>query len=76
MAKKGKNIYVPHVVIDELHDIMRENEIGIKSVACRKMVKYARIGREVERITRLDWSRARDRIPVDKKRKRKTMRLF
>lgn len=57
MAKKGRMRYVPPVVIDEIEDIKREDEIEKGSEAFHKMVKYARVGREVKRMATLDWRR-------------------
>jgi len=59
MARRGNLNYVPRVVIDEYEDIMREKEIRKKHEGYRKMVEYCRVGREVERIVKLDWSKKR-----------------
>jgi len=75
VVKKGKVVYIPPVVIDELEDIKREDEIHTGSEAFKKMVKYARVGREVKRMATLDFSRAVSRPSLDlfgnkKKKKR------
>lgn len=48
--KNGRMIYVPHLVIEELETIKKDDEIIIGSDAFRKMVGYSRIGREMEKI--------------------------
>ena len=53
----GKYKYVPSVVIEELDDIKRCDHIQKDCLAMRKIVEHSRIGREVERIARLDFSR-------------------
>jgi|TARA_Y100000310_G_scaffold337002_1_gene422971 hypothetical protein len=69
--KKGRIKYCPFVVIDEIEDIKREDDITIDAEAMRKLVKYARVGRESKRMMSLDWSRSIPRIPVDPNIKRK-----
>lgn len=65
VKKKGRIKYCPYVVIDEIEDIKREDEISIDAEAMRKLVKYARVGRESKRMMSLDWSKSIPRIPVD-----------
>ena len=43
-------MYVPPVVIDELKDISREDDLLFGAEAFRKMVKYTRVGREANRL--------------------------
>ena len=69
MAKKGRMVYVPSIVIDEIEDIKQEEDIIIGSEAFRKLVKHARIGREVDRLRRLDF-RKKPLIDSFKKKKR------
>lgn len=58
-------MWLPPVIIDEMDDIKREDDL-IKNVeAFNKMVKYCRIGREMKRLNRFDFSRAVPRIPVE-----------
>lgn len=57
MAKKGRMVYVPSIVIEEVEDIKREDDIFQGVEAMRRLVKYARVGREVNRMRNLDWSR-------------------
>lgn len=59
--RRGKNQYVPFIVIDELADIKREDSLNANAEAYRKLVKYARVGREVKRIATLDFTRAKPR---------------
>jgi len=65
MAKRGTMKYVPVVVIEEVGDIMREDDIIQSSEAFRKLVKYARVGREVNRMWRLDFSRKQKMPTLD-----------
>lgn len=52
---KGKNKYLPSIVINELDDIKLEHNIKADSIAMGKMVKYTRVGRELERIKNLNF---------------------
>lgn len=54
---KGKMIYIPAILLDEILDLMREEDIESRAEACLKLTKYARVGREINRIRRLDWSK-------------------
>lgn len=58
-------MWLPPVIIDEINDIQREEELTVKTEAMRKLVKYARVGREVNRMRRLNWSKAVPRKPVE-----------
>jgi len=59
-------MYVPPVVIDEIDDLRREDgDIIFGSEAFRKLVSYARVGREVNRLKRLDWSKYKPLPPID-----------
>lgn len=55
MTKKGRMVYAPSVVIDEVEDVMRDHDIHRRDEAFRKMVEYSKVGREMERIMTLDW---------------------
>lgn len=57
MAKKGSNKYVPRVALEEIRDVMRENDLNSQSEGWRKMVNYCQVGREIERIKNLNWSK-------------------
>lgn len=66
--KRGRMIYVPHDVLDEIDQIMQHREIEQRAEAMNEMVKYSQVGREAERILKLDFS---DTIfPFFKKRKK------
>jgi hypothetical protein len=65
MAKHGKMAWFPAVVIDELEDIKREDDISDHSEAVKKLVKYARVGRETKRLATFDFSKSIPRIPID-----------
>ena len=58
-------MYIPPVVIDEIKDLKREDEIHANSEAFRKMVKYTRVGREVKRLAKFDFRKSVPRIPVE-----------
>lgn len=86
-SKSGRVMYIPLVVIDELEDLMREDEITTQVEGFHKLIKYTRVGREVNRMRTLDFSKKRvlpsvDSYPSPKKRKRKSdpfdfnLRLF
>ena len=63
--KKGRMIYVPPVIIDEVQDIQREDDIESRPEAFRHLVKYARVGREIKRVAKLDFSKSIKRPPVE-----------
>jgi metal-responsive CopG/Arc/MetJ family transcriptional regulator len=73
MSKNGRIIYVPHEMVVELDDLMEEKKINKKSVAIRKLTKYARVGREVERIKKLDfgWLPTKNFEVIPKKKKKR-----
>ena len=49
--------WYPKLMLDELDDIMKEQRMPTKADAKREMVKYARVGREVDKLRRGDFSR-------------------
>jgi len=63
-TKKGRLMYCPSSVIDELESIRYDKELDKKCEAFRKMVKYSQVGREMEKISKLQFG----------KKKRKEMR--
>jgi len=65
ISRKGKIMYVPPVVLTELNDIMRENKVPNKADAFKEMTKYARVGRETERLMRLDFRKAGKLPPIN-----------
>lgn len=46
-------MWTPAVVLDEVSDIRQVDGIDSHAEAMRKMVKYARVGREVNQMARL-----------------------
>lgn len=58
-------MWIPAVVLDEIEDIRREDDIHSHAEAMRKMVKYTRVGRETKRIMTLDFSKSIKRRPVE-----------
>jgi hypothetical protein len=48
--KKGRMMYVPPVVIEELEDLQMEHHEDKRALAFEKMADYARVGRETERL--------------------------
>lgn len=50
MAQKGRMIYVPPIVLDELFKIKQEEGIGKNAKAFDKMVSYSKVGREAKKI--------------------------
>lgn len=47
-------MYVPESVVFEAEKIMSETNIKTRSDAFEEMAKYSRVGREVDKIGRLD----------------------
>jgi hypothetical protein len=68
--KRGIYCYVPPIVLDELKDIRREDRLdGAERARWRteaffRLVGYARQGREVQRLMRLDFSRSVPQPPL------------
>lgn len=50
MKKKGKMVYVPPSVMEEVDKIKKESDLVIGTEAFRKMAKYSQLGREMEKI--------------------------
>jgi hypothetical protein len=50
MGTKGRIIYVPPSVIEELDCIQRRKKLKRKADALKEMVKYSKAGREIERV--------------------------
>jgi len=65
MRQKGRPMWVPPVVIDELEDVKREDGLESSAEAFKHLVKHARIGREVNRMKRFDWSKAKELQPIN-----------
>lgn len=49
---RGRMVYVPPVIIEELESIKEDHSLIKNTEAYRKMVKYSRLGREFEKIRR------------------------
>jgi hypothetical protein len=56
-AKRGRMIYVPPVIVDEVKSIQSEDNIVSRPEAFRSLAKYARVGRETKRLMRLDFKK-------------------
>lgn len=54
---KGKRLYLPAMVVKEMEDIKEEDNIEQTCIAFRELVKYARVGREINRWMKLDMRR-------------------
>jgi len=64
MLSKGRIVYVPSILMLEVEDIKREENIRKRAHAMRKLVEHARIGREIDRLVRLDWTRKKTLPPL------------
>jgi len=53
--KRGRTMWSPPELLDELNDIKQHKNIHSNTKALTKLVEYARVGREVEVITNLDF---------------------
>jgi len=71
MVKKGKMLYVPPVVIDEVEDIIREDKVNSRADAFKELTKYCRVGREVNRLRVLDFSKRNILPPVESYNRKK-----
>ena len=69
MTLPGLIMYVPHCLRDEVEDLKAEKKIKKNSEAMRAIVKYSQIGREAERIIKLDF-RWRPKNVLDEKQRR------
>lgn len=70
MAKKGGNMYVPPVIIEEMEDIMKEENLTIKTEALRKVASYSKLGRKIKnRVDVNDLDDIIPQIPIGKKLK-------
>ena len=71
---KGRHKWCPAFVIDELQDIKREDGMKNDPDAFKSMVKYARVGREAQRLMTFNFSKYKHRLPVDDYNKKKYKR--
>lgn len=45
MVSKGRMVYVPSIVLNEVYDIMNVDDLSSRSEAFKKLSKYSKIGR-------------------------------
>lgn len=64
-TKRGRVLYVPKVVVNEIDDIIREDKVKDKADAFRLMTRYARVGRSAFRLAKLDFTHKKELPPVD-----------
>lgn len=57
MGRKGKITYVPPIVMIEIGDIMREDELQSQADGFKEMTRYARLGRDMHRAMKLDFTK-------------------
>lgn len=76
MSNKGRMKYVPSIIIEEVQDIKREDDIEKDVEAMLKLCKYARVGREVNRLRKLNWSKFKSLPPIEIISKKKRGSLF
>ena len=69
MPIKGRMKYLPSMVMEEIEQIKRENRIFKDNYAMREMVKYARVGRELERIKNFNFTKPPLRSIMKKRRR-------
>jgi hypothetical protein len=55
MGKNGRSVWIPSIVFEEVHDLMEEKKVDKRAEGFRQMAEYSKIGREMERIMRLDF---------------------
>jgi len=69
----GKVTYVPRVVLREIDDLKIEDKLKKDSEAFKKMVEYARMGRELKRAMTLNFTRLPTRTsnPFQKRKYKK-----
>jgi hypothetical protein len=65
MRKKGRTGWLPSMVLDELDDIKREEQLDNKGDAFKFMTKYCRMGREINRIRRFDFTGKAPQVDID-----------
>jgi hypothetical protein len=53
--RKGRIVYAPEALIKQADTIVGEGRAGSRAQAFIEIVKYAEVGREAERIYRLDF---------------------
>jgi hypothetical protein len=74
--KRGGQLYVPPIIIEEMEVIMREENLTVKAEALRKVGRYAKIGRKVnQRISVNDLDKIIPKIPIGEKIRPKKVNL-
>jgi hypothetical protein len=69
MSKRGRMIYVPVVVFDELDDIMHEEGLNRRAEAFDKLTTYSKLGREVKKKAHFERVTLRDVFGGSSKKK-------
>lgn len=69
-------MYLPGIIIDEAEDLRKEHGIISKSEAFKKLSDYARVGRELERMIKFDFSWKPTPRDIDEGKKKKILGLF
>jgi hypothetical protein len=54
MAKRGKTMYAPKVLLEEIQDLKIEEGLSSNKETIGRLVQYSQIGREVNRIRTLN----------------------
>lgn len=54
-TRKGRIVYAPEALVKQADTIVGEGKAGSRAQAFIEIVKYAEVGREAERIYRLDF---------------------
>ena len=67
MTNNGRHAWLPSIIIGEIENLQAEEEIQDFSSACKELTKYARIGREVNRMMKFDF---KNMLPFNKKTKK------
>jgi len=52
---KGRMIYVPKIMLNEIDDLKTEHKIKENKLAITKIVEYTRVGRQLERMMTLNF---------------------
>jgi len=61
MKQKGQTGWYPWFLVDEIEDLKKEESINKNKDAMVHLVKYARVGRELNRIIKLDFTKSTKR---------------
>lgn len=67
LSKKGRNIYAPKVLISEMENIKKSEELFSDSEALKKMAGYSVLGRQVK---------IKGELPIKKRKKGDVTDLF